>query len=55
MLLVSLVAINVVLVVEAINTASAVILSSCASVYLYPLALSAIKSKLTLFPLSRSI
>ena len=55
MFLVLLVATSVVLVVEAIDTASAVILSSCASVYLYPLALSAIKLKLTLFPLSGSI
>jgi len=55
MFLVSPVAISVVLVVKAIDTASVVILSFYTSVRLYPLALSAIKLKLTLFLLSGSI
>ena len=55
MFLVSPVAASAVLVVKAIDTASAVMLSFCASVRLYPLALSATKLKLTLFPLSGSI
>jgi hypothetical protein len=54
MFLVSLVAVSVVLV-KAIDTASAATLSSYANICLYPLALSAIKLKLTLFPLSGSI
>jgi hypothetical protein len=45
MFLVLLVTISIVLVIKAIDTASAVILSSYTNVYLYPLALSAIKLK----------
>jgi len=50
-----LVAISVVLVVKAIDTTSAATLSSYTNIYLYPLALSTIKLKLTLFLLSGSI
>ena len=55
MFLVSLVTVSAVLVIKAIDTASAVMLSSYTSIYLYPLALSTTKLKITLFPLSRSI
>jgi len=55
MFLVLPVAVSIVLVVKAIDTTSAVMLFSCVNVRLYPLALSAIKLKLTLFPLSGSI
>ena len=52
MFLVSLVAISVMpvikMVIITINTISTVILSFCINIYLYPLALSVIKLKLTL-------
>ena len=50
-----LVTISIVLVIKAIDTASAAMLSSYTNIRLYPLALSAIKLKLTLFLLSGSI
>jgi len=53
MFLVLLVATSIVLVVKAIDTASVVILSSYASVYLYPLTLSAIKLKINLISIIR--
>jgi hypothetical protein len=56
MFLVSPVAISAVLVIKAIDTTNTATLSSYANIRLYPLALSAIRLKLTSFlSLSRSI
>jgi hypothetical protein len=55
MFLVLPVTVNTMSVVKTIDTASTVILSFYASICLYPLALSAMKLKLTLFLLSGSI